>query len=365
VANQKHADGGPISGIELAEGLIATAMNDPYAACHKFKQALASAPGSSATFNLIANAYLAMGMKSDAEKMFKKSLDLDFENNTALLGLGYIKELAKEYEAALDYYFQITDRILYFPKAHARIGKCFFEMGMFEQSANAYEMVLISAPRDSKTRKQLVGLYRDKLQNPDKANIHAKLLEKYFRGEVTVLTGLPGSGQSLLLSLLVKYNFPVFYDAIEAPDPAYKFFRYGHSAVFKMAKDKSVLAGAEDKVVRVLPTQLHQLPPHFDYKFIVLERSGAEIQSFLQKGTLFGNKGAFDPKIELDLQKNEEALNKQLSGIPESAVLKVSFADLVDSPEKVLNQICLFLDQPPMEHYPQKAEIEELLTVLY
>lgn len=122
--------------------------------------------------------YLKMRRPNDAEEAFNKALENDPENEQVHYGLSLVKLRKKEYEEAANYALNAVGLLYFFPKAHLNLGIALAKMGMFEKSAEAFEVSLKMAPGLIAAHKYLSYIYLVRLQDKEKADIHIEALNK-------------------------------------------------------------------------------------------------------------------------------------------------------------------------------------------
>ncbi|MCF7904634.1 MAG: alkaline phosphatase family protein [Candidatus Marinimicrobia bacterium] len=164
--------------LNLLEGSLALAEQDYELALKHFNTAEAHSPDLPSLHQQIGNAYLSLKKPDDAARAFNHALNLDPENHIALNGLAEVYLQKGDYPRALDYGLNATGLIYNYPRAHFNIGEALLGMEEFERASQAYEVTMSITPNFILPRKGVVNLYRNKLDQKDKAREHQLILDQ-------------------------------------------------------------------------------------------------------------------------------------------------------------------------------------------
>ena len=128
-----------------------------------------------------------------------------------------------------------------------------------------------------KVRQRLAETYKDKLQDSKKAeSLKGDFLAKTEK-EILIVSGLPRSGTSMMMQMLVSGGVEAFTDGIRQQDANNPKGYYEHEAIKKLAKDKRILKEINKEVVKVVAPLLQFLPLRYRYKIIFMERDIEEV----------------------------------------------------------------------------------------
>jgi hypothetical protein len=94
---------------------------------------------------------------------------------------------------------------------------------------------------------------------------------------ITVVSGLPRSGTSMMMSMLAAGGMPVLTDSLRVADDDNPKGYFELETVKQLAKDNSWLVEARGKVVKIVSPLLKHLPAEYRYKIIFMHRSMEEI----------------------------------------------------------------------------------------
>jgi len=97
------------------------------------------------------------------------------------------------------------------------------------------------------------------------------------RNQITVVTGLPRTGTSLMMQMLRAGGLDVLIDDARKPDPDNPKGYYEFDPVKRTARDQGWVAAAGGKAVKVIHIQLRHLPAGADYRVIIMNRDLREV----------------------------------------------------------------------------------------
>ena len=164
---------------------------------------------------------------------------------------------------------------------------------------------------------------------------------------VTIVSGLPRSGTSLMMQILGKGGVQLLTDDLRKADKNNQKGYFELEKVKKMMLDSSWLVEAEGKAVKIIAQLLNFLPKHLDYKILFMERNLDEVISSQAK--MIDNLGTGEKKIDLNTLK--VTYNRQIKKIKEEltqssrvTILYVSYHELIENSENEINKINKFFD---------------------
>ncbi len=295
----------------------------------------------------IGKAYNAQGMHNLAEDILQKALKLDSENPYIHHGLGVAFYRQDELEKALEQFFKVIEIIYHFPKAHLFIGEILFKMGLYENAAEAFEICVTMAPRDAVARRWLVRVYREFLNDPEKASSHEAVLPDPSK-EIVVVSGLPRSGTSMMMQMLAAGGIQPLTDEEREADPHNPHGYYEYEPVKKMANDISWMEKAEGKSVKVIAQLLRYLPARHRYKIILMDREISEVlisqQMMLGKSREQAIKN-YPFKMAQTFYGQIEAVHKWVKEQPRVDLLVVRYSETIENPKDTVSRITAFLER--------------------
>ena len=163
---------------------------------------------------------------------------------------------------------------------------------------------------------------------------------------ITVVSGLPRSGTSLMMQVLDAGGLPPLTDAARTADEDHPRGYYEFEAVKRTKQDPTWLADAGGKAVKMVHLLLPDLPAGYTYRVVLMQRDLAEVLASQRKMLdRHGRRGAAMPDEQLaGLFRGQLARVKSwLAAQPNCTVLEVSYNDLVANPSAGAHAINSFL----------------------
>ena len=161
---------------------------------------------------------------------------------------------------------------------------------------------------------------------------------------ITIVSGLPRSGTSMMMKILEAGGIDIVTDNIRKPNEDNPHGYYEYEKVKEIKEDTSWLKETRGKTFKMISQLLYDLPSNESYKVIFMQRNMNEILTS-QKKMLerMGNN-----KDDISDEKMEEFFNKHLSKIMEWMderehldVLYINYNDILVNPGEqiiILNQ---------------------------
>jgi hypothetical protein len=290
----------------------------------------------------IGNVYNKIKRWPDAERAFKTAVSIDINNAHAYHGLAVSYLRQYEYELAADAALTAVGLSHHFPEAHYHLGEILFHMKDYERAAQAFEVSISMMPGYKKAHQWLIKIYEEHLNMPEKAGHSKDFIRDKIKGTITIVSGLPRSGTSMMMQMLKAGGMELLTDHIRENDDNNPKGYMEYEAVKSIGKDNSWLINAEGKVVKIISHLLQYLPDTFTYKIIFMQRDLVEIlqsqQKMLKKDTATFPMGLADT-FKKQLLKTESWLNGQ----PNMEVLYVNYKDIVEQPEEQSENVNSFL----------------------
>ena len=163
---------------------------------------------------------------------------------------------------------------------------------------------------------------------------------------VTLVSGLPRSGTSLMMQMLAAGGMQVLTDGQRTADQHNPRGYFELEAVKHTRTDHSWLAQAEGKVVKVVHLLLSHLPADREYRVIFMQRDLLETVAS-QRAMLQEQRR---PSATLADSRLAELFGKQLAEVrqwlsqnPNFQVLYLQHRDVIESPLTAAQQVASFL----------------------
>jgi hypothetical protein len=164
---------------------------------------------------------------------------------------------------------------------------------------------------------------------------------------VTIVSGLPRSGTSMMMRMLERGGMPVLVDGIRTADEDNPRGYYEFERVKQIEHDAAWLDDAGGKAVKMISGLLQHLPAGRPYKVIFMRREMDEILASQRR--MLVRRGEPTDRIQDDemaalfhkhLAKVEAWLDEQ----PNIQVLYVSYNDMLEDPAAQVAKVAEFLD---------------------
>lgn len=178
-----------------------------------------------------------------------------------------------------------------------------------------------------------------------------RLIQKLFGSKeqayVTVVSGLPRSGTSMMMKMLEAGGVPPITDNLRTADEDNPKGYYEFERVKQMDKgDVAWVPDAQGKTVKVISQLLKYLPDEYEYRVIFMRRNMDEILASQKKMLI--NRGedpnkASDAEISALFEKHLQSVMSWIRLRPNVQALYVHYRDMLDNPEPHVEQINRFL----------------------
>ena len=175
-----------------------------------------------------------------------------------------------------------------------------------------------------------------------------RFFRKWKYGEdVVVVSGLPRSGTSMIMSMLDAGNLPILTDHVREADEDNPrgYFEFEKVKDLAETDDKSWLKSARGKAVKVISHLLKELPDENFYRIIFARRNLQEIvasQNIMLKRQAESNPVEDAKAIEL-YRKHLVNVRFLVRRKPNLEMLELAYTDALDDPANVAQRINQFL----------------------
>ena len=163
--------------------------------------------------------------------------------------------------------------------------------------------------------------------------------------EVIIVSGLPRSGTSLMMQMLHNGGVEVVTDNVRSADVDNPRGYYEFEKVKKIKEDASWLPETRGKAFKMISQLLYDLPPSERYRVIFMERDPDEMllsqEKMLERS---GRRSAPREEIKRSYTLHLTRLNEWLGRQRHIEVLRVSYNDLMEHPERESQRVGKFLD---------------------
>jgi hypothetical protein len=164
---------------------------------------------------------------------------------------------------------------------------------------------------------------------------------------VPVVSGLPRSGTSLMMSMLAAGGFEVLTDHLRTPDDDNPVGYFELEEVKRLINgEHSWLARSNGKAVKVISTLLPYLPDGYYYRIIFMRRAMEEVLASQRRMLI--NRGENPDKISDDqmaemFEKNLQQTERWINSQAHATRIDINYEQLIDNPRPLVTEINGFL----------------------
>jgi hypothetical protein len=180
-------------------------------------------------------------------------------------------------------------------------------------------------------------------------------------GFVTVVSGLPRSGTSMMMRMLEAGGLQPMTDQLRVPDESNPKGYYELEKVKQMKEgDTGWMSEGRGKVIKIISALLEYLPPEHQYRIVFMQRNMGEIlasqrEMLLRRGEPTDRIG--DDDLSVLYQSHLTRVSEWLAGQPNMKVIYLHYNQIMESPQAPIAQLCQFLQ-------PCSLDPNRMLTVV-
>src|SRR5271165_2148738 len=166
---------------------------------------------------------------------------------------------------------------------------------------------------------------------------------------ITIVSGLPRSGTSLMMQMLDAGGLPVLSDGERKADTDNPKGYLEWERIKQLPKDPALIAEAEGKVVKVISQLVLSLPMNHEYNVVFMQRPLPEVlksqdEMLRRRGQVESNSNS--SAIEEAFQRHLAELNKWFAGKTNVRVCRVHYHRVLREPRAVAEEVTAFLQVP-------------------
>jgi hypothetical protein len=165
---------------------------------------------------------------------------------------------------------------------------------------------------------------------------------------ITIVSGLPRSGTSLMMQMLHAGGMEVLTDRLREPDQDNPRGYFEFEPVKQTRSDSSWLEAAGGKAVKMVYLLLYDLPPGRDYRVLFMKRPLGEVLASQRRMLEREGKPAgdlADPLMEKVFKSHLEKVEAWLGTQENFRVLPVHYHGLLLEPRRSAREVGRFLDR--------------------
>ena len=394
--------------MEYLMGSLLFSEGDEKTALEHLKRAENADRGQPGLYVKLGAVYVRMKRWKDTQFALRKAIDLDPDCAEAYRGLAisylHQRRNGEAAEAALN----AVSRIYFDPMGHFLLGVALHRQGDIPRAVEALRVAVSQNPNYSQAHRRLSFIYKNRLFDTEKAAKHHLLAREAARrirnsrrrqatlvqGEpnethgpgvrnamdfdggksgwppltasvstiapadlqetIVVVTGLPRSGTSMMMQMLVAGGMLLLTDGKREPDDLNPRGYFEFEPAKELKRDNSWLPCARGKAVKIVAQLLSHLSPDFKYRVIFMEREMEEILRSQKRMLAHQSKhGANLPDERLArIFSAQIAQAKQMLFSRRVPTLAISYGNTIESPQEVVAKINAFMgggmDELPM-----------------
>jgi LPS sulfotransferase NodH len=166
------------------------------------------------------------------------------------------------------------------------------------------------------------------------------------RDYLTIVSGLPRSGTSMMMKMVEAGGIPVIVDNIRGADDDNPKGYYEFEPVKKTKEDASWVEGSAGKCVKMVYRLLYDMPSTHKYRVLFMRRHLDEViksqQVMLERS---GKKGGDlgDDQFKMLFRKETDKCLKWIADQPNIECIEVSYNDLLANALPLISQVNQFL----------------------
>jgi hypothetical protein len=168
---------------------------------------------------------------------------------------------------------------------------------------------------------------------------------------ITIVSGLPRSGTSLMMQMLAAGGLPILSDGERKADSDNPKGYLEWERIKQLPKDPALIREAENKVVKVISQLVLALPEGHQYRIVFMQRPLPEVlksqdEMLRRRGnfeTSTASSAAASSAIEDAFQRHLIEVNRWLATKPNIQVLRLHYHRVLREPKAVSEELVAFL----------------------
>ncbi len=166
---------------------------------------------------------------------------------------------------------------------------------------------------------------------------------------ITIVSGLPRSGTSLMMQMLAAGGMSILSDGERRADADNPRGYLEWERIKQLPKDPGCIAEAEGKAVKVISQLLLSLPAGHEYCVIFMQRPLPEVMA--SQDEMLRRRGTFDPDddnsvVARAFQDHLSDVYSWLNSKPYVRVSRVQYHAVLDGPKDAAEAVAKFLQVP-------------------
>ena len=166
---------------------------------------------------------------------------------------------------------------------------------------------------------------------------------------ITIVSGLPRSGTSLMMKMLAAGGMTVLTDGIRTADEDNPEGYYEFERVKQIEQDAEWLEDVRGKAVKMIAALLKHLPPDYEYEIVFMRRNIREVLSSQRRMLIHRGEApntVSDERMAALFGRHLTQVTRWLADQPNIAVLYVDHGDVMADPHQQARRVSEFLSHP-------------------
>lgn len=166
---------------------------------------------------------------------------------------------------------------------------------------------------------------------------------------ITIVSGLPRSGTSLMMQMLVAGGMTALSDGERQADTDNPRGYLEWERIKTLPNDPACIAEGEGKVVKVISKLLLSLPPGHEYRVIFMQRPMAEVlasQERMRVNRRTDNAGPSTAVMTAAFEKHLREVYAWMDARPYVKAMRLPYHDVLKQPKEISQKAAEFLEQP-------------------
>lgn len=348
----------------LQQGITLLAADRLAEAETAFSESLRCNPDSSIAMLSMGRVFLRKKKLSEAIEWFSKAIGLQYHFPAAHFFHGMALAKAKKSQEAISALLKAVEQNYMFPQAHRLLGKLYEIQGDFGLSAKHVQSYERTRKSNSENRKSDLLI---ELPPIDEAKISERLDKHQFTTKfnsmclfnrpcevstqnepIIIVSGLPRSGTSMMMQMLVAGGMTPCADLKRSPDESNPKGYFEYEKTLKLFANNSWLADSRNKVIKIIAPLLPLVPQGENYKVILMRRDIDEIvDSQITMLSRVGAKSSIDDRDSIRSVYLSH-FDKVIEVCSEHRIplIVIDYAEVIANPESIAKQLCSWVDMP-------------------
>jgi hypothetical protein len=164
---------------------------------------------------------------------------------------------------------------------------------------------------------------------------------------ITIVSGLPRSGTSLMMQMLAAGGMPILSDGERTPDVDNPRGYLEWERIKQLPREPGCIAEAEGKAVKVISLLLLSLPEGHEYRVIFMQRPLPEVlasQEAMMRNRGTANAAASASMMAKAFEMNLRAVDAFLDSKAYVKTLRVAYHDVLKDAGPVAQSVAEFLE---------------------